>query len=517
MKVLLVEKNDFGGGTSANSLKTIHGGLRYLQSLDVASSIISARERKAWLTIAPNLVRPLACVLPTTKDIMKSKLFVGSGALFYNVLTAGRNSNMPFGSKIPNAHLISLSTLNKIIPRLADNRVTGGACWYDAQVVNTERLVLSIVLAAKQLGAQVENYQKIESLTKQNGEYEVQLAASQTHSSIQYSAKYVVDCSGRASYLERECLNLSKMEQETASSFVKAVNLVIGKKISNHAFGIKAKDGSGMTRLLFTAPWQGRPSNDDFTLVGTWYFTMDPHEDGFLSQVELEQCIAQINSAFEQSVCSAGDVVQVHVGYLPADLSVVASRGADAGLVKHAKLYDWGKGNSLDEGLYTLKGTKFTLARKAAEDTVNALQKKYDLHLSRSKSAVQPLWKESDSAIDGLRKVNLTEEQVQFLLTYFVMGIQKITEICEINSEMRAALPGADNCCKAVVEYCLRYEYVFHLTDLLVRRLPIGNGKAPSEYSINYCVEVMSAYFGWNNIEMEAEIAELKSYYMKRN
>src|SRR5262249_12003383 len=60
LSVALLEGQDFGGGTSWNSLKTIHGGMRHLQRLDLAGLRESARERRALLTVAPELVRPLA-------------------------------------------------------------------------------------------------------------------------------------------------------------------------------------------------------------------------------------------------------------------------------------------------------------------------------------------------------------------------------------------------------------------------------------------------------------------------
>src|SRR5438105_3943575 len=64
LSVALVERDDFGSGASFNHLRTIHGGLRYLQTLDMARARESVRERRAFATIAPNAVRPLAFVLP---------------------------------------------------------------------------------------------------------------------------------------------------------------------------------------------------------------------------------------------------------------------------------------------------------------------------------------------------------------------------------------------------------------------------------------------------------------------
>src|SRR6202011_133151 len=64
LSVALVERDDFGSGASFNHLRTIHGGLRYLQTLDVGRARESVRERRTLAHIAPDGVRPLGFVLP---------------------------------------------------------------------------------------------------------------------------------------------------------------------------------------------------------------------------------------------------------------------------------------------------------------------------------------------------------------------------------------------------------------------------------------------------------------------
>ena len=65
LSVALVEREDFGAGTSWNSLKTIHGGMRYLQRLDLGRCAQSARERSTLLRHrAAPLVRPLPFLVP---------------------------------------------------------------------------------------------------------------------------------------------------------------------------------------------------------------------------------------------------------------------------------------------------------------------------------------------------------------------------------------------------------------------------------------------------------------------
>src|SRR5262245_54877324 len=63
--VCLLERNDFLSATSSNSLKILHGGLRYLQHLDVKRMRESAVEQAFLMRLVPRLIRPLLFVVPT--------------------------------------------------------------------------------------------------------------------------------------------------------------------------------------------------------------------------------------------------------------------------------------------------------------------------------------------------------------------------------------------------------------------------------------------------------------------
>ena len=79
LRAVLIERNDFGGGASAECFKIVHGGIRYLQHLDVTRLRASCRERSALLRIAPHLVAPLPIVIPTYGRGRKGKAFLGAG------------------------------------------------------------------------------------------------------------------------------------------------------------------------------------------------------------------------------------------------------------------------------------------------------------------------------------------------------------------------------------------------------------------------------------------------------
>src|SRR5438552_18850252 len=67
LSVALVERGDFGGAASFNHLRTIHGGLRYLQRFDIGRARESLHERAALARLAPHALSPLPFALPLSR------------------------------------------------------------------------------------------------------------------------------------------------------------------------------------------------------------------------------------------------------------------------------------------------------------------------------------------------------------------------------------------------------------------------------------------------------------------
>ena len=86
LRVLLVDKGDVGGGTSAGSTRLIHGGLRYLEHFEFGLVRESLRERETLLRIAPHLVRPLALTIPIYKESRRGRVMIRAGMIAYELL-----------------------------------------------------------------------------------------------------------------------------------------------------------------------------------------------------------------------------------------------------------------------------------------------------------------------------------------------------------------------------------------------------------------------------------------------
>ena len=156
LKVLLIEKGEIGAGTTSASTRLIHGGLRYLEHFEFGLVYESLRERETLLRIAPDLVRPLAMVIPIYKQSRRGWLTIRAGMILYDLLS--------WRKSLPRHQMLSREETLKRWPGLNPEGLVGSALYYDAQVEFPERLVLANVRSAREFGAEVLTHTRVTSL-----------------------------------------------------------------------------------------------------------------------------------------------------------------------------------------------------------------------------------------------------------------------------------------------------------------------------------------------------------------
>src|SRR5947208_2563138 len=87
MRVVLLEKTDYGAGTTSGSTRLIHGGLRYLEMYDFKLVRMDLRERETLLRIAKPYVRPLRFLLPFYRSSLYQRLRIRAGMVLYDLLS----------------------------------------------------------------------------------------------------------------------------------------------------------------------------------------------------------------------------------------------------------------------------------------------------------------------------------------------------------------------------------------------------------------------------------------------
>src|SRR5689334_8980359 len=80
---VVIEQTDWAAGTSSRSSKLIHGGLRYLETMQLRLVRESLRERAILLKIAPHLVHPLAFRIPVYRSTKRRPATLAAGLSLY--------------------------------------------------------------------------------------------------------------------------------------------------------------------------------------------------------------------------------------------------------------------------------------------------------------------------------------------------------------------------------------------------------------------------------------------------
>ncbi|MDP3559751.1 MAG: glycerol-3-phosphate dehydrogenase [Legionellaceae bacterium] len=145
LKVILFEKNDIAGGTSSNSTKLIHGGLRYLSQWHFAWVRKAIRERQRLLNNAPHIVHPIPLVFTKSLEVTMPDWTMRCGLFLYDHLSRYNH--------LPKSQQVNREVFPEYFSPL-DLNMNEGFLLYDAQT-NDARLTIANAQQAKRAGAHI--------------------------------------------------------------------------------------------------------------------------------------------------------------------------------------------------------------------------------------------------------------------------------------------------------------------------------------------------------------------------
>jgi glycerol-3-phosphate dehydrogenase len=351
LRVALVERSDFGSATSFNHLKTIHGGLRYLQKLDVRRMRESIRERRAFACIAPRFVAPLAFVMPTSNGATRNPVAMTAAFAIDALVGSDRNDGISSSHYLPAGRVASADECRRLLGTDAAVSIQHGAVWHDYATVQGDRLTLAFGLAADAHGAALANYVEAAAVLK-SGATVTGIRARDTWSNdtFEIRARVIVNAAGpwTSTLLAQAGINRSW-------PLIKAMNVVTTRAARAAALVMPTRSG----RALIMLPWQGR------TLIGTSESPQEHEADDQQARhAELSAFLADINDTFAGTRLDASEISLVHRGIVPA-----VKHAGGLALLGHSRVLD-----HADEGignLVSIVGVKYTTARVVAERVVD--------------------------------------------------------------------------------------------------------------------------------------------------
>lgn len=353
LKSLLLEKGDFGEYTSFNSLKIIHGGLRYLQSLDLHRFKESVRERSWFLKYFPQQVFPLPCFMPLYGNGMKRPVIFRIALLANHLLSLDRNQGLEDDHKLGMGKIVDVTESKAIFPQLDTQGLRGSAVWYDAFMPNSQLLVMELLRMAVDSGTTAQNYTRVrELLTDSLGRIKGVTAEDRESGEVhEYRAATVINSAGPWS---REIIAGIIGDKEELFRPSLAWNVAFNRPaLSDHALAMQARTPG--SRLYFVTPWKGRI----FAGCGHEPWLRGPDRP-MPTEEQLKQFIEGLNEAMPGVNLKIEEISRVFTGLLPA-----AQAGTSI-LTKREVIIDHGNAGG-PEGLYSVGGIKFTTARLVAE------------------------------------------------------------------------------------------------------------------------------------------------------
>ncbi len=292
----LVEKEDFGFGTSSRSSKIVHGGVRYLEYGHFLLVKESALERAVLRTIAPHLVHQLRFVFPVFSG--ESLIKIQAGLTVFDFLAA---------SKGPEKHEnLSPAEVREQLPGLRDS--LKGAVRYPEYITDDARLTLENAQSAAEHGASVVNHARVQDLRMKDGRVTgcrvVDLIEDRT---VEVSARLIVNATGAWS---AGVLAEAGLDAEFSLIPSKGIHILLSAErlpIEGATFlrATNGKRGLAMRRL-------------DYVYVGT----TDDEYDGSLdrpraTRSDVDEVLDMVSNCFPEQNLGYDDILATWAGVRP--------------------------------------------------------------------------------------------------------------------------------------------------------------------------------------------------------
>jgi glycerol-3-phosphate dehydrogenase len=487
LKTLLLEKDDFGYGTTSRSTRLIHGGLRYLSHFDLKLVRQDLREREILLKIAPHLIKPLPFLLPLTGH--SQRFVMGTGMRLYDLLS--------FDKSVPTYKHFSRKQTMEMEPQLRFNDLKGSFQFYDAQVAFPERLCLENAVSATENGATVVNHAEVISINNTDRTIQgVKVKDIFSKTTVNVECRIIVNVTG---HWTNNILGMAAADPKNEIKTTKGVHLVT-PKLSNNAMVIFShSDG----RLLFVIPWHG------YSLIGTTDTEYSGDKETICAETaDVTYLVNEVQNAFPH--LSNEDVYYTMAGLRSL---VVSGSKKVSNISRSHKLVDHEISENL-KGLISILGGKMTGYRAIAEEAVNLACKKIGVNVpcTTADKALPGAPGHDSEAIEKMAlDYNLPRETLEHLNSIYGSRLDKVLEIAKTDPRGIEKICPHSHDIKAQVWYAVKEECCVTASDFLLRRGTTGLNSCQGLDAVEVVAVEMGRLLGWSIGEWQRQVETYRS------
>ncbi|MFZ5426735.1 MAG: FAD-dependent oxidoreductase [Thermodesulfobacteriota bacterium] len=487
LNVALVERGDFAQGTSSKSTKLVHGGVRYLEKavlkLDKEQFDLvreGLRERGRLLRNAPHLAHAITLMTPMKTWFQALYMFVG--LIFYDLLSGSLS--------LGRSRIVSARKARELFPQLDLDGYVAAVVYYDGQF-NDARMAVALARTAAAHGAAVANHVEAAGLVKEGGKVRGAILRDRlTGREWTVAAKGVVNATGPFADAVRRMDDPSAPDMLKVSSGIHIL-LDAGHAPPDMSLMIPGTEDG---RVLFMIPWQGH------VLFGTTDEPAEVENDPAPLERDVEYLLRYASKYLRRPV-TREDVLAVWSGLRP--LVFAPGKTSTQELARsHIILQS-------PSGLLTISGGKWTSYRAMAEEAVDEACARFgldrresataDLRLIGSRGYVAQGWK------DIMRDHGLDEDVARSIHELYGDEAGVVADMAG-EPGMSERIHPAHPFIAAEVVFSARYEMAARVSDMLLRRLPLGLlDMRHAMEAAGKVAGIMARELGWSDDEAEAE------------
>ena len=519
LRVALVEREDFGAKTSSASLKIVHGGLRYLQHLDLRRMRESIRERSTLLRVAPHLVYPLPFLVPTYGHLLKGPELMAAAVIANEIISFDRNRYVRDPARrLPGGRIfLPRAECRDLVPGIPEKGLTGGVLFYDAQMYSAERLNMAFALSASEQGAVLVNYAEVTGFERRGGRIAAAVVRDRTSGAdFRVRADMYVNSTGPWSDIVLgllESRNPRRIVRRSKGIQIVARPLTRGPAV---ALPSRYRDPDALfsrgTRHYFITPWRG------VSLIGTTDTVYEGDPDHFrITRDDIREFVEEINE-----ILPSAELDPENIPFAFGGLRPITEKNIEAGTTTARKYEINDHRKDLDLGnLITVIGVKYTTCRLLAEKVVNLVFHKMGRRGPVSRTAHTRLvggeiddWERFVSDMEESWAGRLPSGAVRHMAHCYGTRAGEVAALTQEDAALAQLVPGSDEVIAAQVVHAVRAESAVRLADVVMRRTDLGSKGHPGRPALEFTARLMARELGWSDAHIRDEIAHTEQLFI---
>ena len=499
LKVCLIEQYDICSGVSAWSGRLVHGGLRYLEHLDIKLVRESLRERERLFKLAPHLVKPEYLIMPFYKRNKRQPWLIALGMLAYDFLS--------FDKSVPWHRILGRKQVLERFPAMNKGGLSGAALFIDGQVEYAERLCVEIAVAASEAGCVIMNHQKVTRIRHVDGSVSSVLLENDHGDKLEIQSEVVINAGGPWVDLVN---STSHSEQETSSP-----RLIGGSKGSHIIVDpfpgapddVVYYESQADGRLVLVIPWMGR------YLIGTTDILFDDDPDSARADVEeISYLLSEVNTLIPEAGLKYEDILYTYSGVRPLPYMPGVSEWK---IPRSHIVYNHKKDGI--SGLYSIVSGKLTTYRQLAEDAVDLAMKENFSKFQRTKTKDAPFPGARDYDPEKLiTKIQdspwVSRGSAERLVSIYGSRCLKIVDMANENSELSEKFDPDSDAIAAELIFAVRFEFAKDLTDVMARRSLLAFEPGHGLRGARRAAEILGAELGWDEVQIQKSLDNYKNW-----